>query len=269
MDIGVVGVAGKMGQTLAQTLLETRGVTLAGATEHSGHAGLGQDVATLCGLGSPLDVPVTDALGTVARKCDVLIDFTRPASTLATLQASVESGTAVVIGTTGFSDSQMADVRQAATTIPVLMAANFSVGVNVLLNLLQRAASVLDDDYDIEVVEAHHRHKVDAPSGTALAMGEALARGRGIELDRAVYTRHGDTGPRERGVIGYQTVRGGDVVGEHVAYFFGDGERIELGHRASSRFNFSRGAVRAARWLHGRAPGLYDMQDVLSDAFNA
>ncbi len=264
--VGVVGAAGKMGRTIVQSLAETEHAELSAATEYAGSSLLGADAADLAGITEKSGVLVTADIAAAAVASDVMIDFTRPASTLASLDACLASGTAIVIGTTGFTEAERARVEAAAAKIPVLVSANFSVGVNVLLNLLERAASVLGDDYDIEVVEAHHRHKVDSPSGTALAMGEALARGRGIDLSESVFCRHGEDGPRPKGVIGFQTVRGGDVVGEHMALFLGDGERVEIGHRASSRFNFSRGAVRAALWLSGRAAGFYSMQDVLADA---
>ena len=269
LRVGIVGVAGKMGQTLALALRDQPGLQLTAATEFEAHARLGEDVATVCGASDPFDVALQSDIAAAAAACDVLIDFTRPACTLATLEAAVAANSAVVVGTTGFTSSELAQLEQAAERIPVMFSANYSVGVNVLLNLLERAASALGEDYDIEVVEAHHRYKVDAPSGTALAMGQALARGRGIDLSESVYARHGDTGAREKGVIGFQTVRGGDVVGEHVAYFLGDGQRVELGHKASSRANFAHGALRAARWLNGRPAGLYSMRDVLHDALNA
>ncbi|MEM9604731.1 MAG: 4-hydroxy-tetrahydrodipicolinate reductase [Pseudomonadota bacterium] len=268
LRVGIVGVAGKMGQTLVQTVLETPGVGLSAASEMAGHPALGQDVGGVCGASEPLGVSVSPDINAVVGDADVVIDFTRPLGTLATLEAATAQSVPVVIGTTGFTPSQTQRIQQAAQQIPVMFAANYSVGVTVLLNLLERAARALGDDFDIEVVEAHHRHKVDAPSGTALAMGQALARGRGIDLDNAVFTRHGDTGARKRGVIGFQTLRGGDVVGEHNALFLGDGERLEIGHRASSRFNFSKGAVRAAQWLQAQPPGLYDMRDVLREALD-
>ncbi len=267
--VGVVGAAGKMGRTIVQSLVENDAAEVCAAIEYAESPAIGSDVGETAGIGCNCGVSITSDLDKAAAASDVLIDFTRPSSTLATLEACVRAKTPIVIGTTGFSADEKAQIDQAASLIPVLMAANFSVGVNVLLNLLEKAAATLGEDYDIEVVEAHHRHKVDSPSGTALAMGEALARGRGIGLEEAVFARHGDDGPRPRGVIGFQTVRGGDVVGEHMALFLGDGERLELGHRASSRFNFSRGAVRAALWVCGRPAGFYSMQDVLAETLSA
>lgn len=266
MRIGIVGVAGKMGRTLALCLRDQAGMKLSAATELNGHPGLGCDVATVCGFAEPTGITLCADVQRAARACDVLIDFTRPACTLASLEAADQTGTPIVIGTTGFTQDERRQIELTAARLPIVFAANYSVGITVLLNLLERAATALGAEYDIEVVEAHHRHKVDAPSGTALAMGEALARGRDTDLREAVFTRHGDTGARQKGVIGFQTVRGGDVVGEHTAFFLGDGERLELSHRAGSRTNFANGALRAARWLPGRLPGLYGMRDVLHDA---
>jgi 4-hydroxy-tetrahydrodipicolinate reductase len=207
---------------------------------------------------------VTADVGAAVDAADVLIDFTRPEGTLAHLAACVASGCAMVIGTTGFSAEQKSAIAAAAATIPNVFAPNMSVGVSVLLSLVEEAARRLGPAYDIEIVEMHHRHKIDAPSGTALGLGEAAARGSGRALaDCAVYAREGVTGERAPGTIGFAALRGGDVAGDHTVVFAADGERVELGHRASSRQVFVRGAVAAARWAAGRKPGLYSMKDVL------
>ncbi len=195
---------------------------------------------------------------------DVLIDFTRPEGTLAHLALCAELGVRAVIGTTGFSPEQKVRIGAVAQHIGIVFAPNMSVGVNVMMRLLETAARTLGDEYDAEVIEAHHRHKVDAPSGTALALGEAVARGRGIALgEHGVFTRHGHTGERRRGDIGFATIRGGDIVGEHTVMFAGSGERIEITHKSSSRTNYAEGSLRAAHFLAGRGPGLYSMADVL------
>ena len=232
------------------------------ALDRTGAGAVGQDAGQYAGL-APNGVTIVDSFN-AAGAFDVLIDFTRPEGTLAALSHCVAAGTAMVIGTTGFTAEQRAQIDAAATRIPICIAANFSVGVNLSLRLLELAAKALGPGYDVEIVEAHHRHKVDAPSGTALAMGRAVAAGLGTTLERAaVYAREGHTGPRPDGAIGFATVRGGDVVGEHSVLFLGDGERLEIRHVATSRSNFAQGAVRAAAWLSGRAAGLYDMRDVL------
>jgi 4-hydroxy-tetrahydrodipicolinate reductase len=260
--IAIAGSSGRMGRMLVEAVLASPDCTLTGALDVPGSAALGQDAGAF--LGRHCGVTVTSDLAAGLVGAQVLIDFTRPEGTLAHLAAARAGGVAVVIGTTGFSPAQRALVAGHASALPLVMAPNMSVGVNVMLRLLEQAAAALGPDYDIEVVEAHHRHKVDAPSGTALAMGEALARGRGIDLaQRAVFTRHGHTGERRAGDIGFATVRGGDIVGEHTVLFAGTGERIEISHKSSSRANYAEGSLRAARFLVGRAPGLYDMHDVL------
>ncbi|MFP5306998.1 MAG: 4-hydroxy-tetrahydrodipicolinate reductase [Gammaproteobacteria bacterium] len=262
--IAVLGATGRMGRAVIEaTMQSSQTVALGAAIERSGHADLGRDTGALIGLADS-GVAVCDDAAACAPAYDVLVDFTRPEGTLAALAVCVAAGKGMVIGTTGFSAAQKAQIDAAARRIPICMAANFSVGVNLCLKLLEEAARVLDDGFDIEIVEAHHRHKVDAPSGTALAMGEAVARGAGRTLaDVAVYAREGHTGPRPEKAIGFATLRGGDVVGDHTVMFLGDGERVEITHKASSRQNFARGAVRAAAWLHGKPPGLYSMRDVL------
>ncbi|MNC40930.1 4-hydroxy-tetrahydrodipicolinate reductase [compost metagenome] len=211
-----------------------------------------------------IGVPISDDLSKVVDEFDVLIDFTHPSVTLKNLAFCRKAGKAMVIGTTGFTPEEKQQLAEAGKEIPIVFAANFSVGVNLCLKLLDTAARVLGDDVDIEILEAHHRHKVDAPSGTALRMGEVVAQALGRNLQEvAVYGREGQTGARERQTIGFATVRAGDVVGDHTVLFAAEGERVEITHKASSRMTFAKGAVRAALWLDGRVPGLYDMQDVL------
>jgi len=258
----VAGASGRMGRMLVRAVSETEGMELAGATERVGSPLVGTDAGTLAGVGA-LGVQVCDDLECCA-EADVLIDFTVPAATLANAEFVARKGLAMVIGTTGFEPQELERLRQLLAGAPVVMAANYSVGVNLALNLIRQAASVLGDDYDAEIFEAHHRHKVDAPSGTALAMGTALAAGRNVNLDDvAVRTRDGITGERKPGSIGFAVVRGGNIVGEHKAMFIADEERIEINHIASDRMVFAKGAVRAARWLKDRQPGWYDMRDVL------
>ena len=211
-----------------------------------------------------LNVPLSTDLSPLTEQFDVLVDFTRPAATLAYLALCQAAGKAMVIGTTGFSAEQKAEIALAAKRIPIVFAPNMSIGVNLCFKLLELTARVLGDSADIEIIEAHHRHKVDAPSGTALAMGQVIAKALGRDLQEcAVYGRQGTTGERERSTIGFATVRAGDIVGEHTALFADVGERIEITHRATSRMTFAKGAVQAATWLAGRPPGLFDMQDVL------
>lgn len=263
-DIVIVGAGGKMGRTLIQAVQDTQGARLVAGTESPSSSLLGQDLGVVAGIAA-VEVSITDSLATAVEGAQVAIDFTRPSVTLATLDACVAAGCAAVIGTTGFDAEQKARIAAAAEQIPVVMAANFSVGVNVCLQLLRDAAAALGDDYDVEIIEAHHRHKVDAPSGTALAMGEAVAGALGRDLSQcAVYGREGHTGERDTQTIGFETIRGGDIVGEHTVMFLGTGERVEISHRATSRMNFASGAMRAAQWVAGRSPGLYDMQDVLA-----
>ncbi|HEI8866805.1 4-hydroxy-tetrahydrodipicolinate reductase [Serratia sp. AKBS12] len=261
--IAIAGSGGRMGRQLIQAVQQAQGVVLGAALERPGSSLLGTDAGELAGIGA-LGVTVSDSLSKVADDFDILIDFTRPEGTLAHLAFCVEHHKAMVIGTTGFDDAGKAAIRDAAQHIGIVFAANFSVGVNVVLKLLEKAAKVMGDYTDIEIVEAHHRHKVDAPSGTALAMGEAIADALGRDLKScAVYAREGHTGEREPHSIGFATIRAGDIVGEHTAMFADIGERVEITHKASSRMTFANGAVRAAGWLSDRQNGLFDMRDVL------
>jgi 4-hydroxy-tetrahydrodipicolinate reductase len=235
---------------------------LSGALDQAGSPAIGQDAGGFLGKTTGVTISADLRLGLAG--ADVLIDFTRPEGTLALLAVCRELGVRAVVGTTGFTPEQRAAIAEHAQQVATVLAANMSVGVNVMLRLLAQAAQSLGSGYDIEVVEAHHRHKVDAPSGTALAMGEVLARARGVDLaGQGVFSRHGHTGERAPGSIGFATVRGGDIVGEHTVLFCGTGERIEIAHKSSSRANYADGSLRAARFLAARAPGLYGMGDVL------
>ena len=263
LNIGVTGAAGRMGRTLITACTQHSDIRLAAAIERSGSSLLGSDAGDLAGLGR-LDVSLVDSLEDVIGTIDTLIDFTRPEATLANLSLCVRHRKNIVIGTTGFEPEQKQQIRDAAGCIGVVFAPNMSVGVNLCLKLLNTAARVLGDDVDIEIIEAHHRHKIDAPSGTAIRMGEVIADALGRKLsDCAVYGREGHTGERDRNTIGFETIRAGDIVGDHTVLFAADGERVEITHKASSRLTFANGAMRAANWLRDQPSGLYDMQDVL------
>jgi 4-hydroxy-tetrahydrodipicolinate reductase len=262
MNIAIAGASGRMGRMLIEVVLNAPDAHLCGALEAGASPALGRDAGDF--LGRPTGVLLTDACETALNDADLLIDFTRPAATLVHLEECVQRGIGMVIGTTGFEAHERAQIAAAAQRIPIVFAPNMSVGVNATLKLLELAATILSTDYDIEVVEAHHRHKVDAPSGTALAMGETLARTLGQQLsDVALFAREGVTGERKAGTIGFSTIRGGDIVGDHTVLFCGTGERVEITHRASSRMNYALGSLRACRYLIGRTQGLFDMQDVL------
>jgi 4-hydroxy-tetrahydrodipicolinate reductase len=251
-----------MGRMLIEAVQAAEDCTLSGALDQAGSAALGQDAAAF--LGQHSGVAIASELATLAGS-DCLIDFTRPEGTMAHLRACVQHGVKLVIGTTGFSDAQKAEIAEASKQIAIMMAPNMSVGVNVTLKLLEMAAQAMATGYDIEIVEAHHRHKVDAPSGTALKMGEVIAGALGRDLkDCAVYERVGHTGERDPSTIGFATVRGGDVVGDHTVMFLGTGERIEITHKSSSRATYAQGSLRAVRFLAGKPHGLYDMFDVLN-----
>ncbi|EIC86538.1 4-hydroxy-tetrahydrodipicolinate reductase [Serratia sp. M24T3] len=261
--MAIAGSGGRMGRQLIQAVQQAEGVVLGAALERKGSSLVGTDAGELAGVGVA-NVIVSDSLEAVAQDFDILIDFTRPEGTLDHLSFCVKHGKGIIIGTTGFDDAGKAAIKQAASDIPVVFAANFSVGVNVVLKLLEKAAKVMGDYTDIEIVEAHHRHKVDAPSGTALAMGEAIAGALGRDLkDCAVYAREGYTGERDPMSIGFATIRAGDIVGEHTAMFADIGERVEITHKASSRMTFANGAVRAGKWVSSKKNGLFDMRDVL------
>lgn len=263
MKIGIVGAAGRMGRMLTAAVLETEGAELAGGLERDGSDALGQDPAVLAGHAASGLAIGSDAAA-LFQASDAVIEFALPEATAVHAPLAAEHGTAFVVGTTGHDKDQQQALTEAARSVPVVHAGNMSLGVNLLVGLARQVAASLGPEYDIEVVEMHHRHKVDAPSGTALMLGRAAADGRGVEHDDvAVMSREGHTGPRAEGAIGYATMRGGDVVGEHSIVFAGPGERVELSHKAASRAIFANGAVRAALWCRGKAPGLYSMRDVL------
>lgn len=254
MKVAIAGAGGRMGRTLIEAVIADPALELALALDAAGSPALGQPAGTLK-IGSDL---------AALSGADVLIDFTRPEGTLAHLDACLRHGKALVIGTTGFSDAQKTRIAQGARRIPIVQSPNFAIGVNVVFRLAQTAAAALGDDYDVEIVEAHHRHKVDAPSGTALKLGELVAEALGRDLAKvATHGRAGDTGERPAKAIGFHAIRGGDIVGEHTVIFAGAGERVEVTVRSQSRMTYAAGALRAAKWLRGHAPGLYDMFDVL------
>jgi 4-hydroxy-tetrahydrodipicolinate reductase len=261
--IAIPGAAGRMGRNLIDACQRSEDLRLGAATERAGHDLTGSDAGLVAGVGE-LGVAIRDDLESVVDQFDVLIDFTAPAASLQHLEICRRHGKRIVIGTTGFSDEQKQQITDAAEETGIVFAPNMSVGVNLCLKLLDVAARVLGDEVDIEVIEAHHRHKIDAPSGTALRMGEVIADALGRDLkDCAVYGRAGITGARERRTIGFETIRAGDIVGEHTVMFAAEGERVEVTHKASSRMTFASGAARAAGWLMSQPNGLYDMQDVL------
>jgi 4-hydroxy-tetrahydrodipicolinate reductase len=262
MKIAIAGASGRMGRMLIETVLNDPDATLSGALDRAGTPQLGQDAGAF--LGKETRVPISDDIDAVLAQSDYLIDFTRPEGTLAHIEAALRTNTKLVIGTTGFDDAQKAQIRAASEKTGIVFASNFSVGVNVTMKLLEFAAKHFSQGYDIEIIEAHHRHKVDAPSGTALTMGEVIAGALGRKLeDCAVYAREGVTGERDPSTIGFSAIRGGDIVGDHTVLFAGIGERIEITHKSASRLSYAQGALRAVRFLEGHANGLFDMQDVL------
>ncbi len=261
--IAITGATGRMGRVLIQAVTETEGFELGAALARKGSSMLGVDAGELAGIGK-LNVLITDDLKAVTSNFDVLIDFTRPEATLDNLAVCCEAGKSIVIGTTGFDDAGKQAITEAGNDIGVVFAPNMSVGVNLTLKLLDIAARVMGDDVDIEVIEAHHRHKVDAPSGTALRMGEVVANALGRDLKEcAVYGREGISGERDRKTIGFETIRAGDIVGEHTVMFADIGERVEITHKASSRMTFASGAIRASGWIMQQEKGEFDMMDVL------
>lgn len=260
--VAVAGASGRMGRMLIEAIQGSGDCVLAGALDLPGSPGLGQDAAAF--LGHTSGVLITDDLHAGLQGADVLIDFTRPEGTLTHLQVCAALGVKAVVGTTGFSDAQKADIAALAQKTAIVLAPNMSVGVNVTLKLLEMAAKALATGYDIEIIEAHHRHKVDAPSGTALKMGEVIAGALGRDLnDCAVYAREGVTGERDPSSIGFATIRGGDIVGDHTVLFAGTGERIEITHKSSSRATYAQGSLRAVRFLGNQPTGMFDMFDVL------
>ena len=263
MKLAIAGAAGRMGRVLTRIIHETPGVTVAGGIEPEGSAHAGADMGELAGLG-PIGIAITDDPLPLFTQIDGVIDFTIPAATLALAELSAQARIVHVIGTTGIDDNGQAKIRAASRHARIVKSGNMSLGVNLLAAMVRKVAAALGEDFDIEVLEMHHKHKIDAPSGTALLLGEAAAKGRGIDLKtRSVRVRDGHTGARPAGHIGFATLRGGSVVGEHTVMFAGAAERIELTHKAESRDIFARGAVRAAIWGFDKRPGLYSMSDVL------
>lgn len=261
--VAITGAAGRMGKTLIQAIEAAPDLQLGAALEHPDSPAVGKDAGEVAGVGALGVIVHADAAACVA-DFDVVIDFTVPDATLTLATVCRAHGKAMVVGTTGFTDAQLEQLQAAATDVALFMAPNMSVGVNLVFKLIEIAAQALGDSVDVEVIEAHHRHKIDAPSGTAVRMGEVLARalGRDLQTD-AIYGRQGITGARERRTIGFSTVRGGDIVGEHTVLYAAEGERIEITHRAHSRMNFAQGALRAVLYVHGQPAGLYDMQGLL------
>jgi 4-hydroxy-tetrahydrodipicolinate reductase len=262
MKIAIVGACGRMGRMLIESTLRDNDATLVAAIDQPGAAALGKDAGALVGM--PCGVLVSSDVEAGIARADCLIDFTRPEGTLAHLKICRSYGVGIVIGTTGFDAAGKQEIADRARDIPIVFAPNMSVGVNVVFKLLDTASRILSEGYDIEIVEAHHRHKVDAPSGTALRLGEVVAQALGRDLKRcAIYGREGVTGERDPSTIGFATVRGGDIVGDHTVMYCGTGERVEISHKASSRMPYALGSLRAARFLDGKTSGLFDMQDVL------
>ncbi|MEO8767919.1 MAG: 4-hydroxy-tetrahydrodipicolinate reductase [Nitrosospira sp.] len=262
LNIAIAGSSGRMGRALLEAVARAPDMRLSAALDRAGSPYLMKDAGEL--IGTPCGINIADDIGAALSGSDVLIDFTRPEGTLAYLAVCRAKNIKMIIGTTGFSAEQKEELKVASKNISIVFAPNMSVGVNVTFKLLEIAAKVLNEGYDIEIIEAHHRHKVDAPSGTALRMGEVVAKVLGRNLSEvAVYGREGHTGERAPATIGFATVRGGDIVGDHTVMFAGIGERIEISHKASSRATFAEGALRAARFLMDKQSGLFDMQDVL------
>lgn len=262
IKIAIVGASGRMGKMLIEATLKDPEMTLVAAVDQAGSPALGKSAGELVGL--PCDVVVTSDAEAAIAKADCLIDFTRPEGTFAHLEMCEKHNVSIVIGTTGFSAEGKERIAQAATKIPVVFAPNMSVGVNLVFKLLDTASRILERGYDIEIVEAHHKHKIDAPSGTALRMGEVIAQALGRDLEEcAIYGREGVTGERDPSTIGFATVRGGDIVGDHTVMYCGTGERVEISHKAGSRMPYALGSLRAARFLSSKANGFFDMQDVL------
>jgi len=262
IKIAIAGATGRMGKMLIEAVLNTPDVQLIGALEHDSCTLIGEDAGAF--LGKKTGVVITADITKALSDAEFLIDFTRPEGTMAHLAVALKTGSKMIIGTTGLSSEQIDALKKASANLAIVFAPNMSVGVNATFKLLEIAAKMLNEGYDIEIVEAHHRHKVDAPSGTALRMGEVIADALGEKLDDvAVYAREGHTGERKAGSIGFATIRGGDIVGDHTVLFAGEGERIEISHKSSSRQSYAQGSLRAVRFLENQNSGLYDMQDVL------
>jgi 4-hydroxy-tetrahydrodipicolinate reductase len=263
LNVAMLGASGRMGRAILPLVVASTDLRLSGALAAAGDEHVGHDAGVVAGT-APLAVSITSDVERALEGAQVAIDFTLPAASLQHARRCLARRVPLVIGTTGHDDAARAEIARIAGSIPVVMAPNMSLGVNLLFKLAELGARALGPEYDIEIFEAHHRHKVDAPSGTALGLGRAVARGRGTTLEEAAdYARHGATGPRREGRIGFSVMRGGDIVGDHRVFFAGPGEQIELAHHAQDRSGFARGAVAAARWVAGQPPGLYSMMDVL------
>jgi 4-hydroxy-tetrahydrodipicolinate reductase len=263
IKVAITGVAGRMGGRIFSLLQLEEGIEVVGVTEKKGHPDLGKDVGLILGAGK-LNLRISDSIESAADEADAVIDFTSPGATLEHAQYASKSGKPMVIGTTGLSQDERGEIEKLARSFPCVISPNMSVGINILFEVSKRVAAYLGDEFDVEITEVHHRHKVDSPSGTAIRLGEEIADALGRDFKEvARFERYGQAGERKKEEIGIQAVRGGDVIGEHTVYFLGNGERIELTHRATSRDNFARGAIRAVRWVVGKPPGIYTMKDVL------
>lgn len=263
VNVSVMGVTGRMGRSILNLLNQDSEIDIVGATEAPGHGALGVDAGTVAGIGD-IGVSIVEDIAQASERADVIVDFTAPGPTLKSAGYAAANGKSIVIGTTGFTDEEKKRLEGLCSQIPCVIAPNMSIGVNVVFEMTKKLAQVLGDDYDVEIIEAHHKHKMDSPSGTALRLGEAAAEGlkrNFSEVSR--FERYGNIGERPSDEIGMQTIRGGDIVGEHTVMFCGQGERVELTHRAWNRDNFAKGVLRATKWLNGKAPGIYTMKDVL------
>ena len=264
IKVSVMGAAGRMGQRIIHFLSQDENLEIVGAGEIGRHPSLGTDAGILAGIGE-ISVPVSDDIEVTSSDADVIVDFTSPEATLKNAAYASEHGKCMVIGTTGFTAEESKKLDKLSGGFPCVIAPNMSIGVNVMFEMTRLLACALGEDYDVEIIEAHHKHKLDSPSGTALGLGKAAAEGLGRDLGKvARFERHGKIGERKQDEIGIQTVRGGDIIGEHTVMFIGEGERLEITHRAQSRDNFAKGAVRAVNWIYGKPPGAYTMKDVLS-----
>lgn len=263
IKVTIIGVGGKMGRSIFSALSSDEEISVSGGTEMQGHELIGKDLGEAMGVGNS-GVTISGNIEDAASGSDIIVDFTAPESTLLNAKYASENNKSIVIGTTGFSSEQKNTLKKLLQSVPTVISPNMSIGVNLLFELSKNVSKILGGEFDVEIVEAHHRNKVDSPSGTALGLAESVAEGLSVNLDdNAVYERHGNIGKRKENEIGIQTIRGGDVVGDHTVMFLGDGERIELTHKALSRNNFSKGVLRAVKWLPGKTPGIYSMKDVL------
>lgn len=263
IKVAIVGVDGRMGRSIFSTLNSDEEIEVTGGTEKPGHSLIGKDLGGANGY-EPIGVLISDSISSASESADIIVDFSTPESTLANAEFASRNGKSMVIGTTGFSSAQKNKLNGYLEKIPSVIAPNMSIGVNILFELSKEVSRILGNEFDVEIIEAHHRNKVDSPSGTAIGIAEHVAEGLNVNMEKAaVYERHGNIGKRKKGEIGIQTIRGGDVVGDHTILFLGEGERLELTHRALSRDNFSRGVLRAVKWINGKTPGIYNMKDVL------